>query len=99
MNEQKIEKYVIELENGNFAKFIYERDGNGNNPDSNEIFVCDEKNFDDASLLDKKEADYFLNELIDNEKWVFFGECLEVKSVNRVYLNMKTEQKEGYPFD
>lgn len=70
-------RYVIQLINGEFA-FIQQIG-------ENEIDVYSSKNFLEASILSKEDAEEIFNNMKNKSGgWSFYGECVEPKEVRKL---------------
>jgi|GEM_PF-5486649 len=79
----KVEKFLIELKNGEFVQFTQESD--------TDIHVGSFKQdyFYQAEKMEREFAEHMFNELMDeNTSWDFYGDCLEPKAIRKIIVEL-----------
>ncbi|MEJ3719224.1 hypothetical protein WGM54_14480 [Paenibacillus polymyxa] len=77
----KIEKCVIELANGRFAKFEQESD--------TDIRVYSRRDFYNAEFLSEDYAETQFHDLVSQDcGWTYFGECIVPKAIRKVEIKL-----------
>lgn len=77
----KIEKYVIELANGRFARFEQESD--------TEIRVYSHRDFYNAEFLSEDFAETQFYDLTNQDcGWTYFGECIKPTAIRKVEIEL-----------
>lgn len=77
----RVEKYLIELTNGEFASFIQESD--------TDILVVSTPNFYAAEFMSKDFAETQMHDLVNKDcGWNYYGDCLEPKAIRKIEIEL-----------
>ena len=77
----EVERYIIELENGNFAKFEQENEG--------EIWVYDYRDFLMATNFHKEDAEEVFSEFLEGDYYWSFVSDYRPKAIRKITATLE----------